>query len=84
VGFSCTNVSVPGGASGVASNENAPKRASHADKAGFWRHGRSILRVIVAWGMSLHQWCIVNSSWTLHKPKMKCFFHVWIARLASF
>ena len=75
---------VPGGARGVALKSWIPWSYSWADSFGLILDVCSMLRVSSAWSSRRHHRCKGKFLSTEHKPLMKWFLNVLMARSAAF
>ena len=79
-GFSCINISNPGGAMGVALKWYSPSMASHAKRCGFCLHLRTILTDKFTWSVKRHQYAIGKVGGRDAIVNFITDFHVWIPR----
>ena len=84
LGFSCINISVPGGAIGVASKWYSPCIAAHADSNGFCLHLHMMLTLRSICGHIRHQRKMGKSFGSDAREDFLHYFHVWMALSAGF
>ena len=82
-GLTCTSTRIPGGAMGSLLKLYGPNNCDHAECLGLIRDPRSRLMVMSACGNNRSHRLTGKSMSVLHRPAMKWFLNVRIARSAA-